>query len=108
MSDPIVSADWLDPDGTHVDTDVPNGSPPRAPSAGSRRYRAVRLHARGSLGQVHVAVDGELNREVALKELQDHCADDRDSRLRFLREAEITAALEHPCIVPIYGRGNRP
>src|SRR5262249_5557257 len=62
----------------------------------------------GSLGDVHVAVDEDLNRQVALKELQDHCADDRNSRLRFLREAEITAALEHPCIVPIYGRGNRP
>src|SRR4051794_27500683 len=41
MSDPIVSADWLDPDATHVATGGPDVSPPRALSAGSRRYRAV-------------------------------------------------------------------
>src|SRR5690242_14029847 len=111
MRDPLDPGEWpagFDTDGTHVATDGPAADSPRGPAGGSRRYRAVRLHARGSLGQVHVAHDDELNREVALKELQDHCADDLDSRLRFQREAEITAALEHPCIVPVYGRGHRP
>src|SRR6202035_3308940 len=52
-----------------------------------------------------VALDVELHREVALKEIQDRHADDPDSRLRFLLEAEITGGLEHPGIVPVYGLG---
>jgi serine/threonine protein kinase len=52
-----------------------------------------------------VALDAELNREVALKEIQDRHADDPSSRSRFLVEAEITGGLEHPGIVPVYGLG---
>ena len=52
-----------------------------------------------------MALDGELNREVALKQILDHHADDPTSRQRFLIEAEITGGLEHPGIVPVYGLG---
>src|SRR6202008_4087732 len=52
-----------------------------------------------------VALDAELNREVALKQILDQHADDPTSRARFLREAEITGGLEHPGIVPVYGLG---
>ena len=71
------------------------------------RYRIIRPHARGGLGQVSVAVDEELHREVAFKELLADCADDSDCRDRFLVEAEITGGLEHPGIVPVYGFGTR-
>ena len=47
----------------------------------------------------------ELHREVALKQILDHHADDPASRQRFLLEAEITGGLEHPGIVPVYGLG---
>src|SRR5436190_1463568 len=57
------------------------------------------------LGQVLVAPDEEINREVALKEIQDPYAHHPDSRARFLLEAEITGGLEHPGIVPVYGLG---
>lgn len=69
------------------------------------RYAVLRPHAAGGLGQVSVARDAELNREVALKELLDLHADDQNSRSRFLQEAEITGGLEHPGVVPIYGLG---
>jgi eukaryotic-like serine/threonine-protein kinase len=69
------------------------------------RYRVVRSHARGGLGEVFVALDGELNREVALKEIQGRYADDAVSRARFVVEAEVTGGLEHPGIVPVYGLG---
>src|SRR5262245_27842520 len=69
------------------------------------RFRILRPHAQGGLGQVSVAWDGELNREVALKEIQARFADNVDSRARFLIEAEITGGLEHPGIVPVYGLG---
>ncbi len=73
-------------------------------SEGSR-FRILRPHAKGGLGAVYVAMDGELNREVALKEILDHHADNPISRTRFLIEAEITGGLEHPGIVPVYGLG---
>src|SRR5262249_45268433 len=71
----------------------------------STRFRPLRLHAKGGLGEVHLADDGELHRQVALKRIQADHADDPDSRHRFLREAEITGGLEHPGIVPVYGLG---
>src|SRR6516165_9883870 len=70
-----------------------------------QRFRVLRPYARGGLGAVFVALDSELHREVALKQLLDHHADDATSRQRFLIEAEITGGLEHPGIVPVYGLG---
>jgi tetratricopeptide (TPR) repeat protein/tRNA A-37 threonylcarbamoyl transferase component Bud32 len=75
--------------------------PGDAPPAG--RYRPVRFHARGGLGEVFLAEDAELRRPVALKRIQGRYADDPDSRRRFLVEAEITARLEHPGVVPVLG-----
>jgi serine/threonine-protein kinase len=70
-----------------------------------QRFRILRPHARGGLGEVFVAVDGELHREVALKQILEQHADDPFSRERFVAEAEITGALEHPGVVPVYGLG---
>ncbi|MBX3433944.1 MAG: serine/threonine protein kinase [Pirellulales bacterium] len=78
---------------------------PRPRAEEEARFTILRPHASGGLGRVSVARDGELNREVALKELLDSHADDPDSRARFLQEAEITGGLEHPGVVPIYGLG---
>src|SRR3954451_6079603 len=75
-----------------------------SPTAGSR-FAILRPHARGGLGQISVALDAELHREVALKELRPERADDPDSRTRFVLEAEITGRLEHPGVVPVYGLG---
>src|SRR5262245_50685937 len=72
--------------------------PPRGP-----RYRPQRLHAQGGLGEVHVAADAELGRTVALKRIRADRLAEGGSVHRFLREAEITARLEHPGIVPVHG-----
>jgi tetratricopeptide (TPR) repeat protein len=56
----------------------------------------LRPHARGGLGVVSVALDEELHREVALKEIQERYAGEEQSRTRFTLEAEITGGLEHP------------
>jgi WD40 repeat protein/serine/threonine protein kinase len=69
------------------------------------RYRVARRHARGGLGEILVARDEVLHREVALKRLQPERLHDLDSRQRFVREAEITSQLEHPGVVPVYGLG---
>ncbi len=72
------------------------------------RFQTLRSHARGGLGEVFVALDTQLNREVALKRIQGPFAEDPTSRARFVREAEITGNLEHPGIVPVYGLGRGP
>lgn len=77
----------------------PSTLPPHA------RFQILRPHARGGLGEVFVAHDEELDREVALKEIQQRHADHQESRARFLTEAKVTGALEHPGIVPVYGLG---
>jgi serine/threonine-protein kinase len=76
-----------------------------AATSDGQRFRLLRPHARGGLGEVFVALDAELQREVALKQILEKHADDPDSRQRFVAEAEITGGLEHPGVVPVYGLG---
>jgi formylglycine-generating enzyme required for sulfatase activity/tRNA A-37 threonylcarbamoyl transferase component Bud32 len=85
-----------DPDATRADLSTP----------AARRFLVLRPHAKGGLGEVFVARDEELRREVALKEIQERHADNPESRARFLLEAEVTGSLEHPGIVPVYGLGS--
>ncbi len=89
-----------------------NGSSEIGPTDASRtfaqvlaRLRDLTVHARGGLGIVYKAWHEDLRRYVAVKFLQEQYASDPELRARFLREAEITAGLEHPGIVPIYGIG---
>lgn len=78
----------------------------RAPvDDGPGRFHILRAHAEGGLGRVFVAVDRQLHREVALKQIKEERAGAEQSRDRFLFEAEVTGGLEHPGIVPVYGLG---
>jgi tetratricopeptide (TPR) repeat protein/tRNA A-37 threonylcarbamoyl transferase component Bud32 len=70
-----------------------------------QRFRFLRPHDKGGLSEVSVAMDEELHREVALKEIQAQFADHPESRARFLLEAEVTGGLEHPGVVPVYSLG---
>ena len=71
------------------------------------RYEPIRLHATGGIGQVWLARDNHLRRDVALKELKPEQASSDAARARFLREAQITGQLEHPGIVPVYELAQR-
>ncbi|HEX7445992.1 MAG TPA: bifunctional serine/threonine-protein kinase/formylglycine-generating enzyme family protein [Pirellulales bacterium] len=79
-----------------------------AADASGGRFEVVRLHASGGLGQVSIALDRELHRQVALKEIHPRLADQPESRARFLLEAEVTGSLEHPGVVPVYSLGQWP
>src|SRR6516165_10042263 len=57
----------------------------------------------GGMGEVYRARDTKLKREVALKVLPDTFADNPDRMIRFQREAEVLASLNHPNIAHIYG-----
>ena len=71
-----------------------------------QRFCLLRPLAKGGLGNVYVALDTELGREVALKEIQRRFASDPVSRSRFEREAEVTGRLEHPGVVPVHSFGH--
>jgi len=66
-------------------------------------YRIDAEIGRGGMGQVYRARDTALNRDVAIKVLPDGLADDPDRLMRFEREAQALAALNHPNIAHVYG-----
>ncbi|HWG33348.1 MAG TPA: protein kinase, partial [Gemmatimonadaceae bacterium] len=65
-------------------------------------YELDREIGRGGMGIVYRARDRRLKRLVAVKVLPPELAYRADIRSRFLREAETSAQLSHPSIVPIY------
>lgn len=75
------------------------------PEKDPSRYRLIGEHGRGGIGRVLTAFDEELERSVAVKELH-HV--NQASEARFIREAKITARLEHPSIVPVHEAGRWP
>jgi serine/threonine-protein kinase len=62
----------------------------------------------GGMGEVYRATDGNLKRSVAIKVLPASVAGDADRLVRFQREAEVLAALNHPNIAAIYGLEKTP
>jgi serine/threonine protein kinase len=78
------------------------------PSRGVPGYELGELLGRGGMGDVYRAPDLELDREVAVKILQEHYPPDSPAAARFLEEAKITAQLQHPGIPAIYRAARLP
>jgi eukaryotic-like serine/threonine-protein kinase len=65
-------------------------------------YRVVRRLGSGGMGEVFLALDPRLDREVAIKRIHGDAGQDAVRRARFLREARVAAALSHPAIVQVF------
>jgi beta-lactam-binding protein with PASTA domain/predicted Ser/Thr protein kinase len=69
------------------------------------RYRVISRLGSGGMADVYLAQDQLLGRQVAVKVLHHHFAEDQEFVERFKREASSAAALSHPNIVGIFDRG---
>ncbi|MGV0810649.1 Stk1 family PASTA domain-containing Ser/Thr kinase [Mycolicibacterium boenickei] len=71
----------------------------------SDRYELGEILGFGGMSEVHIARDTRLHRDVAVKVLRADLARDPSFYLRFRREAQNAAALNHPAIVAVYDTG---
>ncbi len=69
----------------------------------TQRHTLVALLGKGAMGEVFIARDPDLGRTVAVKRLDPKLIHKPAFATRFFVEAQITAQLDHPSIVPIYG-----
>ncbi|MDP1563806.1 MAG: serine/threonine-protein kinase [Pirellulaceae bacterium] len=86
-----------------TDRDLPDVLP-----AGISRYTNFAEMSLGNRSRLSSAFDTIVGRTVAIKSLLPSCAVDRRHRRRFLREARVTAQLQHPNTVPVYDIGTDP
>ncbi|HKB37072.1 MAG TPA: serine/threonine-protein kinase [Gemmataceae bacterium] len=97
-------------------SDVPGLAPPPdypflAPAQGPDElgrlgpYRVLKVLGTGAMGVVFEAEDAYLKRMVALKVMRPSLAASGDYHRRFLREAQLSAAIEHEHVVPVYQVG---
>lgn len=71
------------------------------------RYQLLRRIGKGGMGDVWLANDPRLNRQVAIKTLPPQAQEDREFSMRFEREAQAAAALNHPHILPVHDYGEQ-
>lgn len=71
------------------------------------RYQIVRTIGMGGMGEVLLAFDTECQRYVALKKIKDNLVKYNSIKERFLKEAYLTARLNHPSIIPIFSIHNQ-
>lgn len=97
-------------DGSAVSTMMQAGPLGESPSTlvFQQRYSKLRFLARGGLGEVYVADDLELQRDVVLKFIRARHRHRTECHAQFQLEAEVTAKLDHPGVVPVYGIGRTP
>jgi serine/threonine protein kinase len=76
--------------------------PDAVPTATETHYALKKTLGAGAMGEIWLARDTGLRRQVAYKRMHPHIATQKDALSRFLREMQITAQLDHPHIVPVY------
>jgi serine/threonine-protein kinase len=70
------------------------------------KYEILRPLGKGAMGQVYLAHDTMLDRDVALKVMVAQIADDPELKARFEREAKSVAKMTHPNVVTVFDLGN--
>jgi len=84
-----------------------DSTPPEESAVGRRigQYQVISALGAGAMGEVYLALDTRLGRQVAVKVLPARFAGDRERVTRFMREAKASSALNHPNLVTVYDGG---
>jgi eukaryotic-like serine/threonine-protein kinase len=95
---------------TMVDTVAPTAPGQRAADAGppdspDPRYELKTQLARGGMGEIWLARDLRVDRDIAIKLMRRDASRDPQAVGRFLREARVQGRLEHPSVVPVHDLG---
>ena len=69
------------------------------------RYQLTRVVGSGGMATIYAAIDLRLDRQVAVKIMHSHLAQDEQFVSRFIREAKAAASLSHPNIVAVLDQG---
>jgi serine/threonine protein kinase/tetratricopeptide (TPR) repeat protein len=91
----LVSTDNLDRDSTVSVTILARGTK-------VHHYEIVRRLGAGGMGEVYLAEDTKLKRQVALKFLSPELSEDQAYRDRFIQEAQAAARINHPNVVTVH------
>ncbi len=94
--------------GASAAGDGAGGLGARPSDAGGPQFSILRTVGRGGMGVVYAARQGSLAREVAVKMLDEDAESDEVLQSRFVSEAVVTGALDHPNIVPVHDLGRDP
>ncbi len=86
----------------HLDLQVTDKDLPRHIVNGFMRYDNFTKFAEGGTALLEECLDKNLGRVVVMKRLHAHMLDDEIEQKRFLREARVTALIQHPATVPVY------
>src|SRR5262245_54074407 len=91
---------------TIPDTQAPtHGSPSGIPKAPDPRYALRTLLGKGGMGEVWLAHDLRIDRDIAVKLMRGGGSTDPELIARFLREARVQGRLDHPSVVPVHDLG---
>ncbi|MDQ7823401.1 MAG: protein kinase [Candidatus Eremiobacteraeota bacterium] len=93
----------IDNELDYVSRDAAKGDYPPGTRFGT--YEIKNKIAKGGMGVIYHAIDRSLYREVAIKILSSSLKENQEYLQRFLQEARITAQMDHPNIINIYGIG---
>jgi serine/threonine-protein kinase len=89
---------------TIPDTQAPTQGPSSTPKPPDARYTLRALLGKGGMGEVWLAHDTRIDRDIAIKLMRG--GKDADAVARFFREARVQGRLEHPSVVPVHDLGD--
>jgi len=96
---------WEDHDGSKVAREAPARPLKAAPTD---RYQDLECIGSGGMGEIYRVQDHQLHRTVARKVIRSAVASRPEVVERFIQEAQTTAQLQHPSIVPVHELGTLP